>query len=59
MINAGVSLVRVVTVALGLTLVLWTYALIQSRSAEESFDHFFRMFVGFVLLTAMLEVMYL
>lgn len=59
MINAGISIVRVTSLAFGATLVVWTYALAQSRNDDGSFQNFFRMFVGWMLLAAVIEVMYI
>jgi hypothetical protein len=57
MINAFVELTRTVMLALGATLVTWSTALILARQNDEQFEHFFRLFVGYLLLAFLWELM--
>jgi len=57
MINATIEVTRTVMLALGATLVTWTTALIIARQNDEQFTHFFRMFMGYLILAFLVEMM--
>lgn len=58
-VEATLSVGRVLMLALGSTLVLWTFALAFSGRSDGQAQHFFRMFGGFFILFAVAEMMYL